>query len=216
MRRLFLCVLACIPALVQAQYNNIYTESAWKERDKWQKPERIIRAMNISAGDVVADVGSHEGYMSVRLAQYLGAGGQVYAVDVNTSRLDQLKRHLSERELTNTKLIHGDYDNPRLPVNTFDAILILDTYHEMDDYKEILRHCKRALKPTGRLVIIEPIADERKSWSRDRQTARHEIAIRYVEKEVKNAGFKVLEKDDMFLDRTEEKGDKLWMLILTY
>lgn len=207
-------MMLCIPVFLQAQYNNIYTESAWKERDKWQKPERIMEAMNIGKGDVVADIGSHEGYMSVRLAQFVGEDGSVFSVDVNQSRLDQLKQHLVDRDLANVKLVKGDYDDPRLPQNTFDAILILDTYHEMEDNMEILAHCKTALKPTGRLVIIEPIADERKSWSRDRQTGRHEIAIRYVEKEVINAGFEILAKEEMFLDRTEEKGDKLWLLVL--
>ena len=75
-------------------YNNIYTEESWEERDKWQKPELIIEHLNIMQGDNVADLGSHEGYMTVKLANHVGIGGRVFAVDVNKYRLTQLQKNL--------------------------------------------------------------------------------------------------------------------------
>jgi len=198
---------------VYGQYNNIYVESAWENRDTWQHPEWIIEAMQAVSGKHVADIGCHEGYMTVKLAKAVGPGGKIYAVDIDRSKLDKLKVYLKKRGYSNVELITGDNNNPKTPENTLDAILILDTYHEIEEYNTVLSHLKNSLKSDGRLVIIEPVADERKDWSRKKQTDKHEIAIRYVKKELKEAGFKIIEQKDMFLDRTKEKGDKLWMLV---
>lgn len=99
----------------------------------------------------MADVGSHEGYMTVKLAAVVGSAGKVLAVDVSQSKLDKLKDHLSKRNITNVELIKGDYDNPKLPLNALDAVIILDTYHEMDDHDKILQHIKASLKPVADL-----------------------------------------------------------------
>jgi len=212
-RLMFNVCLMFISISVFGQYNNIYTESAWAERDKWQHPEWIIDAMQAKPGDHVADIGSHEGYMTVKLAIAVGPKGRVYAVEVNSYKLEKLEGYLKERNYSNVELINGDYDDPKTPINRMDAILILDTYHEIDDYKSILNHLKNSLKTNGRLVIIEPVADERKDWTRSKQTAKHEIALRYVRVELEEAGYNIIDQKELFLDRTEEKGDKLWLLV---
>ena len=212
--KFILCLfLVGLTLSAQAQYKNIYTRNAWEERDKWQRPDRLIAATGIEEGSRIADIGCHEGYMTVKFSAVVGNEGKVYAVDVNRYRLEKLEEYLEEASIENVEVIKGDYDNPNLPLNTLDVAFILDTYHEMDDYEVVLQHIKASLKSGGRLVIIEPIAKERKSWSRDRQTGRHEIAIRYVEQELKEAGFEIAEKDEMFLDRRDEKGDHLWLLV---
>jgi predicted methyltransferase len=212
-RSIFIVCLIYLSVPVFGQYNNIYTESAWAERDKWQHPEWIITAMQTKPGDHVADIGSHEGYMTVKLAKVVGPEGRVYAVEVNNYKLEKLEGYLKERNYSNVELINGDYDDPKTPGNRMDAILILDTYHEIDNYKAVLAHLKNSLKSDGRLVIIEPIADERKNWTRNKQTSKHEIALRYVRDEVEEAGFNIIDQKELFLDRTEEKGDKLWLLV---
>jgi SAM-dependent methyltransferase len=204
-------ILCTMP--VYGQYNNIYVESAWEKRDKWQHPEWIIEAMQAVSGKHVADIGCHEGYMTVKLAKAVGSRGKVFAVDIDGYKLDKLRIYLKEKGYSNVQLITADNDNPKTPGNTLDAILILDTYHEIDDYETVLNHLKKSLKSDGRLVIIEPVADERKDWSRKKQTDKHEIAIRYVKEELKEAGFIIIDQKDMFLDRTKEKGDKLWLLV---
>jgi len=198
----------------QNTYKNVYKESAWEDRDKWQKPDQILEAMQVEAGKQVADLGCHQGYMTVKLAKVVGESGGVYAVDVNQSQLNNLKVNLEERNLSDmVTVVIGDYDNPRLPKNKLDALLIIDAYHEMDAYEEILKHVFTALKPNGRLVIVEPIAEERESWPRSRQTDKHEISIRYVIRDLKKAGFKLIEDISPFVDRTDIKGDIMWMLV---
>jgi len=198
----------------QSTYRNVYKESAWEDRDKWQKPNQIIAAMDIEAGEIVADIGCHQGYMTVKLAKTVGENGKVYGVDVNQTQLNNLKSNLEERDLSEVVIVvKGDYDDPKLPVNKLDAVLIIDAYHEMDDYEEILKHVYASLKPRGRLVLVEPIAEERENWSRSRQNDKHEISIRYAIRDLRKAGFKLIEDINPFVDRTKIKGDVMWMLI---
>lgn len=208
---LFICLTYTV--LAQNPYTDVYKESAWAERDKWQKPQEIIRLMNIKAGSVVADVGCHEGYMTVKLANAVGRSGNVYAVDVEQHKLDRLKNHLEARKITNVSLVKGDYDNPKLPARSLDAVIILDTYHEMDDHDEILLHIKASLKPGGRLVICEPIADERKNLSRSEQERKHELAMKFALEDLEKAGFQIITKQENFADRTAVKGDRMWIIV---
>jgi ubiquinone/menaquinone biosynthesis C-methylase UbiE len=137
----------------------------------------------------------------------------VYAVDVEQHKLDRLKNHLEARKITNVSLVKGDYDNPKLPARSLDAVIILDTYHEMDDHDEILLHIKASLKPGGRLVICEPIADERKNLSRSEQERKHELAMKFALEDLEKAGFQIINKQENFADRTAVKGDRMWIIV---
>jgi cyclopropane fatty-acyl-phospholipid synthase-like methyltransferase len=197
-----------------SQYNNIYKESAWKDRDKWQHAERILEALRVNEITQVADIGCHQGYLTVKLAEKIGAGGKVYAVDVDEYQLEKLRENVKSRKLSGkVNVIKGDYDDPKLPEEKLDAVVIIDSYHEMTEYKSMLDHIYKSLKPGGRFVLIEPIAPEREDWTRDQQTAKHEIAIRYARQELQEAGFAILKEENPFVDRTKEKGDKEWMIV---
>jgi ubiquinone/menaquinone biosynthesis C-methylase UbiE len=197
----------------QDQWKNVYRESAWKERDAWQRAPELIREMRAKRGSVVADIGCHEGYMTVKLADVVASSGRVYAVDVDAPKLELLKQHLATRNITNVTTIKGDYDDPKLPTGQLDGVIILDTYHEMDDHDKILGHVHNALKKNGRLVICEPIEASRRSLTRAEQEARHEIALKFVEADLIKAGFKIVRKEDPFADRTNVKGDIMWLLV---
>jgi len=208
-----LLMLLSTASFAQDQWKNVYTESAWAERDKWQKADELIRLLNIKSGSKVADVGSHEGYLTVKLSSIVGSKGKVLAVDVSQSKLDKLKDHLVKRSITNVELIIGDYDNPKLSVNSLDAVIILDTYHEMDDHDKILQHIKASLKSGGRLVLCEPIADERRKLVRKEQEAKHELSMNFAQEDLQKAGFTILKQQDPFVDRSKEKGDKMWLIV---
>jgi ubiquinone/menaquinone biosynthesis C-methylase UbiE len=209
----FLFTILSFYSFAQDQWKNVYTESAWAERDKWQKADELIGQLHIKSGSKVADVGSHEGYMTVKLSSVVGSAGKVLAVDVSQSKLDKLKDHLAKRSITNVELIKGDYDDPKLPVNSLDAVIILDTYHEMDDHDKILQHIKASLKSGGRLVLCEPIADERRKLVRKDQEAKHELSMNFALEDLLKAGFTILKQQDPFVDRSEEKGDKMWLIV---
>ncbi len=90
-----------------------YSESDWKARDKWMKVAEIFKIANIQVGDEVADIGCHQGYMSIRLADFIGETGKVYSVDVREDRLNKLNDIASERDIRNVQTILGDYDDPK-------------------------------------------------------------------------------------------------------
>ena len=210
---LVLIVLASTHSYAQNPWKDVYRESAWKQRDSWQRPEEIIKKLNIKVGDKVADVGCHEGYFTIKLSEKVGAKGTVYAVDISKDKMDKLKNHLDERKITNVNVILGEENNPRLPTLALDGVLIVDTYHEMDKHQEILQRVKSALKPGGRLVLCEPISAERKNLSRADQERKHELGINYALEDLKKEGYKVIFQQESFVDRTVEKGDKMWIIV---
>src|SRR5688572_4273343 len=215
MRYCLLVILAALSANTFAQdpWKDIYKESSWEHRDTWQRADEVIRKLNIKAGSRVADIGCHEGYFTMKLAAVVHNEGKVYAVDVSKDKIEKLKKHLEERKISNVCAILGEENNPRLPSSTLDAVLIVDTYHEMDEHQQILQHVKNALKMGGRLVICEPISDERKTLSREEQERKHELGMNYAIEDLKQAGFKIVWQHETFVDRLKEKGDKMWLIV---
>lgn len=192
---------------------NIYTTDKWQARDRWQKVPEIMEAMGIKSGDVVADIGSHQGYMTVKFSNQVGSRGKVYAVDVNQSHLRKLDNLLKDQGISNVETILGDYDDPKLFPKSIDHAFIMDAYHEMDDHMDILQHVKKALKPGGKLIILEPIHKDRRDLTRSKQENKHEIDIKYVIGDLKKAGYRVLKQKDPFIHRGQSKNDVLWLLI---
>lgn len=185
-------VVAAIPAAAPAQ------ESL---REEWQRVPDVIVALGLEPGSRVADVGSGDGFFTVRLARAVGETGRVYAVDISAEALSRLRDRLRREGIDNVEVIEGEPDDPRLPEATFDAALIVNAYHEMVEHREMLAHLRRALKPEGRLVIIEPITTPMRGEPRFRQVEDHEIAPWYVTAELREAGFHVLQVVDPFAVR---------------
>ena len=207
---LFLCYGS---SSAQDAWKNIYSQHAWAARDKWQKAGELIKLLNITSDSEVADVGCHEGYMTFKLAGKVEGSGAVYAVDVDAGKIEKVKKRAQENNLPQIKVIKGDHDDPNLPFHRLDAVIILDTYHEMDKHDEILKHIKTSLKTGGRLLICEPIADSRRSLSRSEQKKKHELSMEFALEDLKKAGFRIFYQKDNFIDRTKEKGDKMWVVV---
>lgn len=208
-----LIVLTSSMAIAQSDpWKDIYSERAWRERDAWQRTDELIKRLKIKEGSTVADIGCHEGYLSFRLSPVVGSTGKVYAVDVDQSKLDKVAAYAKKNSITNVIPVKGDYDNPNLE-GMVDAVIILDTYHEMDDHDEILQHIKTKLKPGGRLVLCEPIAESRRTLKRAEQEAKHELSMNFALEDLQWAGFTVVEQSDRFIDREKVKGDKMWIIV---
>lgn len=183
-------------------------------RDEWQKVDEIFRAMQVKPGAVVADVGAGDGFFTTRLAEAVGAGGRVHAVDVNPVALSRLKSRIAEAGHANVEIVQGTVDDPKLAPGSIDAALIVNAYHEMDEHQAMLAKIRAALKPGGRLVIVEPISESRLTASRRDQTRNHEIAIDLVKADASAAGFVEVASHDPFTSRAGGHGVE-WMLVLT-
>lgn len=185
--------------VISGEWQSASTRAEHEERrERLQRVGDIYRALDVRPGATIADIGAGQGFHTVRLARAVGVAGRVLAVDISTSALEQLRRRVAEEGLTNVSVIEGAVDDPRLPEGTLDAVLIVNSYHEMTEYAAMLQHIRRALKPDGRLVIVEPIAASRRSADRTEQTSRHEIAPALVLEDAREAGFRVLGLEDPF------------------
>ena len=181
-------------------------------REEQQRVPDVLKAMGVQPGAMFADIGAGQGFYTVRLARAVGESGRVYAVDVNASTLRSLRSRLKEEGLVNVDVIEGEAADPRLPEGVLDAALIVNAYHEMREHQPMLAGIRRALKPGGRLVIVEPISNDRRGQSRDDQTRNHEIAPAFVERDAREAGFTVVDLQDPF---THRRDDTEWLMVLT-
>ena len=125
------------------------------DRDAWQQPGRIMDALGIADGAVVADVGAGGGWFTVRLARRVGPNGLVLAEDIQRQMIESIERRLLREGLRNVRTVLGRDDDPRLPKGTLDAVLIVDAYHEVQDRASLLRSIRDSLAPSGRLGIVD-------------------------------------------------------------
>jgi ubiquinone/menaquinone biosynthesis C-methylase UbiE len=125
------------------------------DRDIWQRPEQVMDALNIAEGDIVADLGAASGWFTIRLARRVGPNGRVYAEDIQREMVEVIKRRLPRENVKNVETSLGTADDPKLPIGQLDAVLMVYAYHEMERPVLLLRNAARALKPDGRLGIVE-------------------------------------------------------------
>jgi len=125
------------------------------ERRGEEDPDRALDLLAIPKGAAVADVGAGSGYMTVKLSTRVGPTGRVYATDIQPEMLRLLGRRLTIQQVTNVILVQGAVDDPRLPQSAVDLELLVDVYHEFSAPQAMLRHLRDALKPGGRLVLLE-------------------------------------------------------------
>ena len=136
-----------LPAYIAAQED--------PRRDRWQRPDQVVQALAIRAGQTVCDVGAGPGYFTLRLARAVGSRGRVYAVDVEPRILEALRDRIEKSGVGNVTPVLALGGDPLLPDATCDLILIVDTYHHFPDRPAYLRRLAQALKPGGRIANID-------------------------------------------------------------
>ena len=130
----------------------------WLERpgrDEEQRPDEIVRTMALKKGDAVADLGAGTGYFTRRLARAVGPPGVVYAVDIQPEMLTLLKANMEKAGVRNVVPVLGEVDDPKLTPSSLDWVLLVDVYHELQQPKATLAKVREALKPTGRVALVE-------------------------------------------------------------
>ncbi len=125
------------------------------QRDKVDESGQIIRAMGLKPGMSVADLGAGSGYHTVRLARALGPESRIYAEDVMPDYLTGLQRRVKAEGLSNVTVLRGEPHDPRLPANSVDAAILVHMYHEIAQPFAFLFNLVPALKPGGRVGIID-------------------------------------------------------------
>ena len=124
-------------------------------RDERQKPQELVKAMDLRPGMAVADIGTGVGYMLPFLSQAVGMQGKVFAEDIFDDFLAQAKSHAAEEKLSNVTFVKGNEHSPEITPNSLDVALALDSYHHYDYPGDMLAGIRKALKQGGRLVIVE-------------------------------------------------------------
>jgi len=165
--------------------------AGWLERssrEQEEQPQRLIDDLGLKPTDVVADIGAGTGYFSFRIAP-LVPQGKVLAVDVQPEMLDILQYLKQEKKITNVEPVLGKEDNPNLPPNSVDLALMVDAYHEFEYPKEMMTAIAQALKPTGRVVLVEYRAENPLVFIKP----LHKMSQRQVRKEMDAIGLKWLE-----------------------
>jgi precorrin-6B methylase 2 len=164
--------------------------AAWldrPEREAEEAPSKAVAALNIRPGAVVADVGAGSGYYTVRLARVVGPTGKVVATDLQPGMLDIIRSKIARERLTNVDVVPGRADDPVLPAGAFDLILMVDVYHELASPQLFVRKLKEALKPDGRLVLIEFRLEDPRVPIRE----EHKMSVSQVRQELAADGFEI-------------------------
>jgi ubiquinone/menaquinone biosynthesis C-methylase UbiE len=168
--------------------------AAWldrPERIEEEQPDRALDVLKIPKGASVADVGAGSGYFTTRLSSRVGPAGKVYAVDIQPEMLRLLGLRLKSENITNVTLIAGEVDNPRLPASALDLELMVDVYHEFSAPQTMLRHLREALKPDGRLVLLEYRKEDPSIPIRP----DHKMSVAEAKLEVEAEGFRLSQVD---------------------
>src|SRR5215469_467647 len=125
------------------------------ERDEWQKPDEVVKALELKSGDVIADIGAGTGYFSRRFAKAVAPDGKVYAVDVAADGLGYLKERAEKEGLNNIVTIVSREEDPMLPANAVDLAFFCDATHHIANRVNFYRAMAPGLKQHGRLAIID-------------------------------------------------------------
>jgi len=147
-----------VHALTGREIAQVSSDARWLDRDTREQeeaPDKALALLGIRQGMVVADVGAGTGFMTMRLAPLVGRDGTVYATDIQPAMLDIIRRKADAAHLSNVVVVNGTDSDCGLPSNAIDLVLLVDVYHELSNPQAMLGSIRRALKPDGRLVLIE-------------------------------------------------------------
>jgi ubiquinone/menaquinone biosynthesis C-methylase UbiE len=181
-------------------------------REETERVADVLAALAVQDGAVIADVGSADGFYALRIARAVAPSGRAIAVDIDEKALARLRERAERDAITNVETVVGAADDPKLPEGQVDAVLIRNAYHEMPQHRAVLAGVSRGLKAGGTIIVIEAIRDHNRALSRERQVKEHEISAEIVEKELREAGFEILQITDPFTTFTRQPAGGFWMI----
>jgi SAM-dependent methyltransferase len=159
-------------------------------RERRLQIEHVMDLLGISAGKTVADIGAGSGWFTVRAARRVTRSGAVYAVDINREAARYIERRVAREHLSNVRTIVSQPDDPQLPANSIDAVLLLKTYHEVEKPVALLRNLRPALCPGARVGVID----------RNGNGENHGVDSKVVIREAAEAGYGLAGRYDFVKD----------------
>jgi SAM-dependent methyltransferase len=159
------------------------------EREAEEAPSKAIKALKLQAGQVVADIGAGSGYYSIRMARAVGPAGKVYATDIQAGMLDILRRQAQRAGVDNVVPVLSAPDDPKLAAASLDLAIMVDVYHELAEPQAFVRRLRTALKPEGRLVLLE----FRKEDPKIPIYEIHKMSVAEVKAEFEPEGYRLVE-----------------------
>ncbi len=163
--------------------------AAWldrKTREKEENSNLAIEKMDLSPASVVADIGAGTGYYTFKIAQKVPQG-KVYAVEIQDQMIQYLNNRKKELDIKNVIVIKGDSKSPHLPDNSIDLAIMIDVYHELEYPKEMLQNVSKALKSTGKILLLEYRAEDPSIPVKP----LHKMSVEQVNNEMAASGFKL-------------------------
>lgn len=155
-------------------------------RDERLQINRVMDILSIHPGSAVADIGAGGGWFSVRAARRVGSTGTVYAVDINPDSAHFIDQRAQKEGLQNIKTIVSKADDPSLPKDAVDSVLMLKTYHEVADPVALMRNLHASLKPDAKVGIID----------RNGKSENHGVDRAIVIREMSDAGYQLAQQED--------------------
>lgn len=162
------------------------------ERDEEEAPDIALNVLKIPRGASVADIGAGSGFITERLSARVGPTGRVFANDLQPQMLQILGRRLAQRNITNVTLVQGTIDDPKLDAASVDLEIMVDVYHELSQPQAMLRRLRAALKPGGRLVLLE----YRKEDPTIPIKFEHKMSVAEAKMELEAEGFTLAKVDE--------------------
>ena len=156
------------------------------ERDREERPQLVLDALDIGEGQTIADLGCGSGYYAFRMSQLVGTGGKVFAVDIEPRMLEFVRERAKREGITNIEPIRASLTDPNLPPNKIDLVLMVDVYHELEHPFEVMQRVREALKPGGRVALVEYRAEDPKVMIK----AVHKMTEKQVIAEMDAAGLR--------------------------
>jgi ubiquinone/menaquinone biosynthesis C-methylase UbiE len=150
------------------------------EREQEEQPQKAIDSLHLTTGMNVGEIGAGTGFYALRIAKLIQPGGTYYANDIQAAMLSRLQNNATAQKITNIKTVLGTQSDSRLPAATLDYLLMVDVYHELSEPQIMLRNVARALKPDGKLVLLEFRKEDPKVPIRP----EHEMTVKDVEAEL--------------------------------
>ena len=171
-------------------------------RDERLHINQVMDALGIAPGKNVADIGAGSGWFTVRAAKKVTDTGTVYAVDINPEAIDYISSRAKKEQLRNVKAILSKPDDPDLPANSIDCVLLLKTYHEVANPVTLLRNLRASLRPGAHVGIID----------RNGNGADHGVQKDVVIREAGQAGYRLIEEHDDVV-KAEDRVDYFLVLV---